>query len=119
MEYAKSIAEGRKLANKEQIQGCERFLRDLENPDYEFRPKDAEFVIGIIEKTFVHAQGEMLDGTPLRGKSFLLEPFHKYQVYNLLGFFHKGTEIRRFKEAFIYIPRKILKLLLLLHWHGH
>ena len=109
MEYAKSIVDGRKLANKEQIQGCERFLRDLENPDYEFRPKDAEFVIGIIEKTFVHAQGEMLDGTPLRGKPFLLEPFHKYQVYNLLGFFHKGTDIRRFKEAFIYIPRKNIK----------
>lgn len=109
MEYAKSIVKGRKLANKEQIQGCERFLRDLENPDYEFRPKDAEFVIGIIEKTFVHAQGEMLDGTPLRGKPFLLEPFHKYQVYNLLGFFHKGTDIRRFKEAFIYIPRKNIK----------
>ncbi|MGG2933881.1 terminase large subunit [Bacillus pacificus] len=109
MEYASSIVEGRKLANKEQIQGCERFLRDLENPEYDFNPKDAEFVIGIIEKTFVHAQGETLDGTPLRGMPFLLEPFHKYQVYNLLGFYHKGTKIRRFKEAFIYIPRKNIK----------
>ncbi|MBZ4221926.1 terminase large subunit [Bacillus wiedmannii] len=109
MEYASSIVEGSKLANKEQIQGCKRFLRDLKNPDYEFNPKDAEFVIGIIEKTFVHAQGETLDGTPLRGTPFLLEPFHKYQVYNLLGFYHKGTKIRRFKEAFIYIPRKNIK----------
>ncbi|PFW97695.1 terminase large subunit [Bacillus pseudomycoides] len=109
MEYAASIVEGRKLANKEQIQGCERFFNDLKNPEYEFNPKDAEFVIGIIEKTFVHAQGEMLDGTPLRGTPFLLEPFHKYQVYNLLGFYHKGTKIRRFKEAFIYIPRKNIK----------
>lgn len=109
MEYAKSIVEGRKPANKEQIQGCERFLRDLKNPNYDFNPKDAEFVIGIIEKTFVHAQGEMLDGTPLRGKPFLLETFHKYQVYNLLGFYHTGTQIRRFKEAFIYIPRKNIK----------
>lgn len=109
MEYADSIIEGRKLANKEQIQGCQRFLRDLENPKYDFNPKDAEFVIGIIEKTFVHAQGEMLDGTPLRGTPFLLEPFHKYQVYNLLGFYHKGTTMRRFKEAFIYIPRKNIK----------
>ncbi|MGR6912504.1 terminase large subunit [Bacillus sp. BSL6] len=109
MEYTASIVEGRKLANKEQIQGCERFLRDLENHKYDFNPKDAEFVIGIIEKTFVHAQGETLDGTPLRGTPFLLEPFHKYQVYNLLGFYHKGTKIRRFKEAFIYIPRKNIK----------
>jgi phage terminase large subunit-like protein len=109
MKYVSSIVEERKPANKEQIQGCQRFLKDLKNPDYEFNPKDAEFVIGIIEKTFVHAQGEMLDGTPLRGTPFLLEPFHKYQVYNLLGFFHKGTKMRRFKEAFIYIPRKNIK----------
>lgn len=109
LNYAESIVEKTKLANKEQIQGCERFLRDLENPIYEFNPRDAEFVIGIIEKTFVHMQGELLDGTPLRGEPFLLEPFHKYQVYNLLGFFHKDTEIRRFKEAFIYIPRKNIK----------
>jgi phage terminase large subunit-like protein len=109
MEYVSSIVEGTKVANKEQIQGCQRFLNDLKNTDYEFHPKDAEFVIGIIEKTFVHAQGEMLDGTPLRGTPFLLEPFHKYQVYNLLGFYHKGTTMRRFKEAFIYIPRKNIK----------
>ncbi|RJQ25558.1 MAG: terminase large subunit [Peptococcaceae bacterium] len=109
MEYARSIVEGRKIACKEQIQGCQRFLKDLANPEYDFNPKDAEFVIGIIEKTFVHAQGEKLDGTPLRGEPFLLEPFHKFQGYNLLGFYHRGTKIRRFKEAFIFIPRKNIK----------
>jgi len=109
LEYANSIVDGRKVACKEQIQGCQRFLNDLNNPDYDFNPKDAEFVIGIIEKTFVHMQGEKLDGTPLRGEPFLLEPFHKFQVYNLLGFYHKGTKIRRFKEAFIFIPRKNIK----------
>jgi phage terminase large subunit-like protein len=109
MEYANSIVEGRKIACKEQIQGCNRFLKDLKNPKYEFNPKDAEFVIGIIEKTFVHAQGENIDGTPLRDSPFLLEPFHKFQVYNLLGFYHKNTKIRRFKEAFIFIPRKNIK----------
>lgn len=109
MEFANSIVEGRKLANKEQIQGCQRFLKDLKNKDYDFNPDDAEFVIGIIESTFVHMQGERLDGTPLRGQPFLLEPFHKFQVYNLLGFYKKGTKIRRFKEAFIFIPRKNIK----------
>ena len=109
MEYANSIVEGRKIACKEQIQGCQRFLDDLNNPAYEFNPKDAEFIIGIIEKTFVHMQGERLDGTPLRGEPFLLEPFHKFIVYNILGFYHKGTRIRRFKEVFDYIPRKNIK----------
>lgn len=106
MEYAKSIVEGRKVACRELIQAAKRFFKDLENPKYEFNPKDAEFVIQIIEKTFVHDQGERLDGTPLRGEPFLLEPWQKFIIYNLLGFYLKGTKIRRFKEAFIFIPRK-------------
>ncbi|MFU1797473.1 terminase large subunit [Paenibacillus azoreducens] len=106
MEYAKSIVEGRKVANKEIIQACKRFLKDLDNPAYDFNPKDAEFVIGIIEKTFVHQKGEDMEGYPLRGKPFLLQPWQKFIVYNLLGFFHKGTKLRRFKEAFNMLPRK-------------
>lgn len=106
MEYAKSIIEGRKVACRETIQMCERFLRDLENPAYDFNPRDAEFVIGIIEKTFVHQKGEDMQGKPLRGRPFLLEPWQKFVIYNLLGFFHKGTKLRRFKEAFIMLARK-------------
>ncbi len=109
MDYAQSIVSGCKIACEENIQVCERFLRDLENPVYDFNPKDAEFVIKIIESTFCHQQGQRPDGTPLRGAPFLLEPFHKFIVYNLLGFYHKGTKIRRYKEAFIYIPRKNIK----------
>lgn len=106
LEYANSIVEGRKVACREQIQGCKRFLKDLQNPAYKFNPKDAEFVIQIIEKTFVHDQGEKLDGSPLRGEPFLLSPWQKFIIYNLVGFYHKGTKIRRFKEAFIFVPRK-------------
>src|SRR5690625_4947486 len=106
MEYAQSIVNGEKVACKETIQMCQRFLDDHDNSEYDFNPRDAEFVIQIIEKTFVHDKGERLDGTPLRGEPFLLEPWQKFIIYNLLGFFHKGTIIRRFKEAFIFIPRK-------------
>ena len=109
MDYAESIVEGRKLACPEIVQACERFFRDLKNEKYTFNPSDAEFVIGIIEKTFVHEKGELIDGTPLRGKPFLLLPFHKFQIYNILGFYRVGTKIRRFKEAFIFIPRKNIK----------
>lgn len=106
LEYANSIVEGRKIACKEQVQGCQRFLNDFKNPDYDFNPKDAEFVIGIIEKTFVHQKGEDMQGWPLRGRPFLLEPWQKFVVYNLLGFFHKGTRLRKYKEAFIMLARK-------------
>lgn len=108
-QYVDDILGGRKIACPELVQGCERYRRDLDNPAYEFRPADAEFVIRIIEKTFVHQQGERLDGTPLRGKPFLLEPFHKFIVYNLLGFYKARTKERRFKEALIFIPRKNIK----------
>ncbi|NMF06267.1 terminase large subunit [Clostridium beijerinckii] len=106
LEYAKSIIEGKKIANKEQIEGCQRFLKDLDNPEYEFDPKDAEFVIGIIEKTFVHQKGESMEGIPLRGTPFLLQPWQKFIIYNLLGFHHTGTKLRKYKEAFCMLPRK-------------
>lgn len=104
--YANSIITEKKAACREQLQVCQRFSDDLKNPEYTFDPSDAEFVIQIIEKTFVHDQGEKLDGSPLRGEPFLLEPWQKFIVYNLLSFYRKGTRIRRYKEAFIYVPRK-------------
>lgn len=107
--YAKDVAEGRIIANKYRVKGCQRFLKDLENPAYDFRLHDAEVVILLIESTFAHQQGQRLDGSPLKGEPFLLEPFHKFIIFNLLGFYRAGTYIRRFKEAFIYIPRKNIK----------
>ena len=109
MKYANSIREGRKIACKYLRLALDRFFRDLENPDYEIDHKGPEFVIGIIEKTICHQQGERIDGTPLRGKPFLLEPFHKFIIYNLLGFKLAGTDIVRFHEALIFIPRKNIK----------
>lgn len=106
MEYVDNIITGKKTACVETIQMCVRFKKDLQNPAYDFNPKDAEFVIGIIEKTFVHQKGEDMNGYPLRGKPFLLEPWQKFVVYNLLGFFHKGTILRKYKEAFIMLARK-------------
>ena len=106
LEYAKSIRDGRKIACEELKQAVERFFRDLENPEYEMDPKAPEFCIGIIEKTLCHQQGEKLDGTPLRGTPFLLEPWQKFIIYNLVGFKLAGTDIVRFHEALVFVPRK-------------
>ena len=99
LEYASSIRDGRKIACKELRQAVERFYRDLENPAYSMDYTAPEFCIQIIEKTFCHQQGEARDGTPLRGEPFLLEPFHKFIIYNLLGFKLTGTKICRYHEA--------------------
>ncbi len=109
LEYAESIRDGRKVACKELKQAVDRFFADLENDEYELAPKGPEFCIQIIEKTLCHQQGEKIDGTPLRGMPFMLEPFHKFIIYNLLGFKLKGTDVVRFHEALIFIPRKNIK----------
>ena len=109
LSYAESIRSGKKIACKETKQAVERFFRDLDNPDYCMDRRAPEFVIGIIERTLCHQQGEALDGTPMRGKPFLLQPFHKFIIYNLVGFKMAGTDIVRFNEALIYIPRKNVK----------
>ena len=106
LKYADDVISGKKIACKENIEACQRFKSDLKNDKYDFNPKDPEFVIGMIEKTFVHQKGEDMEGRPLRGRPFLLEPWQKFLVYNLLGFHHKGTKLRKYKEAFIMIPRK-------------
>lgn len=109
IKYAESIRDGKKIACKELKQAVERFFKDLENPDYYIDYKAPEFCIQIIEKTICHQQGEKIDGTPLRGTPFLLEPFHKFIVYNLVGFKLTGTDVVRFHEALIFIPRKNIK----------
>lgn len=109
IEYAESIRDGKEPACKELRQAIDRFFKDLDNSDYEMDSKGPEFCIGIIEKTLCHQQGESLDGTPLRGRPFELMPFHKFIIYNLIGFKLKGTDIVRFHEALIFIPRKNVK----------
>lgn len=109
MRYVRGILDGDIIANEYRIKACDRFIRDLENPAYDFVHGDAEFVINIIEKTFCHQQGEKQDGTQLRGTPFFLMPFHKFIIYNLVGFKIAGTSINRFHEALIFIPRKNVK----------
>lgn len=107
--YAESIRNGTKIACRELKQAVERFFTDLENPDYELKHEAPEFCINIIEKTLCHQQGEALDGSPMRDRPFLLQSFHKFIIYNLVGFYIAGTSIVRFHEALIFIPRKNVK----------
>lgn len=106
IQYAEEVTSGKKIAGKEIIAACQRFLDDLKRDDLEFRTKDPDAAVTIIEGIFVHRKGEALDGTPLLGKPFILQPFQIFIVYNLLGFWYKGTNERRFKESLIFLARK-------------
>lgn len=103
--YAKGIISGEVVANKDRVLAAKRFFADLENPAYEMRTEEADFVIKIIENTFVHIKGQA------RGQPFKMERWQKFISYNLAGFYLTGTKERRFKEAFIFVPRKNAKTL--------
>lgn len=107
LKYARDVVSGKEeRAGAEVVAACERFLADLERDDLELRTKEPDTAIALMEGLLVHNKGEDLDGNPLMGTPFLLEPFQIFLVYNLLGFYYKGTNNRRFKEAFIEIARK-------------
>lgn len=109
--YVDGVLSGAIIAGEDRILACRRFQAFCQRPDLDVRTHDADFVIGIIERTFHHRQGQALDATPMRGKPFLLEPWQKLCVYGMLCFYHKGTQIRLVKEAFIFVPRKNSKTL--------
>lgn len=106
IKYAKDVTSGKQIAGAEIVAACQRFLDDLKREDLEFRAKEPDAAVTIMEGIFVHRKGEALDGTPLLGKPFKLQPFQIFIVYNLLGFYYTGTQERRFKEALILLARK-------------
>lgn len=106
IKYADDAISGKIIIGDDVVEACKRFKADLERDDLEFRTKEADAAVSIMEGMFVHRKGEAPDGTPLLGKPFILEPFEIFITYNLLGFYYKGTEERRFKEAFIMLARK-------------
>ena len=106
IKYADDATNGKIVVSTDVLNACKRFKGDLVRKDLELRTTQPDAAISIIEGMFVHRQGESLDGTPLLGKPLKLEPWQVFIIYNLLGFWYKGTEERRYKEAFIMVARK-------------
>ena len=105
LSYARTAAED-PLECQDVRAAAARFLRDLEDPRWDFRPELPEFLILSIETLFVHQQGEDLYGRPLRGRPFLLQPWQLFVCYAVGGFYLPGTDVRRFQEAFLMLARK-------------
>ena len=111
IQYAKDVVAGKKIAGKQVVEGCQRFLTDLKRKDIKLHTHEPDAVISLIETLMVHKQGEDITGKPLAGKLLKLQPWQIFIVYNLLGFYYKDTDERRYKEAFIMVPRKSGKTL--------
>ena len=112
IKYAEEVVSGKKIAGKNVVEACERFLADLKRKDLEYRQHDPDMVINIIEGFILHKQGEDINGKSLVGKPLILQPWQVFIVCNLVGFYWKGTSERRYKEAFLMVPRKSGKTLM-------
>lgn len=105
-EYARHVISHREEHCEENILAAERFFRDLENPAFEMDVDMVDFVIHFIENVIVHQQGDDMFAVSIRNKPLLLQPWQHFVVVNLFGFYYKGTNERRFKEALIMLARK-------------
>lgn len=105
IEYAQDVVAG-KIKAGNNVRECQRFLKDLQRDDIELRSRDPDLVINIIRKIIVHQKGETLDGKPLKNTPLVLQPWQMFCVYNMVGWYYTGTQIRRINEAFIFVPRK-------------
>ncbi|HEU5567366.1 bacteriophage terminase [Streptococcus pneumoniae] len=104
--YAQHVLTHREEHCEENILAAERFFRDLENPAFEMDEDMVDFVIHFIENVIVHQQGDDMFAVSIRNKPLLLQPWQHFVVVNLFGFYYKGTNERRFKEALIMLARK-------------
>ncbi|HES9621410.1 TPA: terminase large subunit [Streptococcus pneumoniae] len=104
--YAQHVLTHREEHCEENNLAAERFFRDLENPTFEMDEDMVDFVIHFIENVIVHQQGDDMFAVSIRNKPLLLQPWQHFVVVNLFGFYYKGTNERRFKEALIMLARK-------------
>lgn len=101
--YALDVGRGTILAGKWQRLACERHLNDWVRAErgggaFEFRAVLAKRAIGLFG-LLRHFKGEW-GGQPIR-----LEQFQQFIVGSLLGWVDRSTGMRRFRNAFIELPR--------------
>ena len=106
LQFANDLIEGRKIANVEQVQACQRFLDDLQRDDLDFKSNQFDFAINLIEGTIYPEKGENVDGSSARLNPIKLTRWEIFVTVNLFGFFLKNTNIRRFQEVLLFLPRK-------------
>lgn len=106
VQYANDAVDGKINCAEDVKAAARRFLADMEREDLSLHSKEPDFVCGIIERLMVHQQGETLDGESLVNTPLILQPWQIFCIFNLMGFYLKGTSERRYKEAFIFVPRK-------------
>lgn len=99
-DYARGVLEGEIVAGPYVIWACERHMRDLDRDDIYF---DLEAVALHLDffSLLKHWKGRQWAGTPIR-----LEPWQQFIQGSIFGWKRREDGYRRFREAYVEIPRK-------------
>lgn len=104
--YADLVVSGELPSCRKVMQACQRFLDDLERqctPDfpYVFDPEAAEHMAAFIE-AMPHIKGRWA----ARRELVQLDDWQCFLIANIAGWVHVSTGMRRFKTAYVEVPRK-------------
>ncbi len=103
--YAREVVSGERLACKWVRLACQRFLDDFGREDLYFDVAAADRVIGFVE-WFRHYKGDWA------GQRLKLEAWQKFVISAIFGWKRKASGKRRYKYAYIEVPRKNGKTIL-------
>lgn len=99
-EYYDEIKKGKIIVGQEMMQGLEMYINDIDNPEYIFDTREANFRIKFIETFCKHSKD------PFSGMPFKLMLWQKAFITCLYSFKIKKTGRDRFKKAILLIARK-------------
>ena len=98
-EYARNVLNGNIVACEYVKLACQRYLNWMERDDMEFRPEMADKPVNFGKK-LKHFAGHTAN------QPFTLLPFQAWCIYNIFGFYWKGTNKRVIRNVYLEIARK-------------
>lgn len=100
--YIESVISGERNACQKEIWSVQRFIDDLERPEFDYRPDRVQAVLDFLDDLTLYKG-------PDAGKRMIVEPYFAFMIANLWGFWKKSDGSRRFRFSFQEVARKNVK----------
>lgn len=115
--YAQRVANGLEVAGRFERLACQRFLRDLAAAGTDAFPYVLDRAVGARACRFLellpHIKGEWAKPLYVDGKityaKIVLEPWQLFVEFQLFGWKHRDTNLRRFRRSYEEVARKNAK----------
>lgn len=117
VDYAQRVVQGREVAGRLERLKCQRFLRDMERAGTDAFPYVLDRAAGARVCRFIelmpHIKGEWAKPVYIDGKlqyaKLKLEDWQCFEEFNLFGWKHRDTGLRRFRRSYEEVARKNAK----------